>query len=347
MAITLMLLARRRVTATEVARTFEVAERTAYRDLQGLSEAGLPVRAVPGAGGGYELVEGYRLMPLTLSPEEGVAVWVLLQGALQGGPHPLQAAARQAWHRISVALPESLRRRILDLSERVDVSRLFDAGAQAPGDVFGALIEGLWQRRRLVIVYHNPLTGERTERPVDPWGLACIRGRWYLAALCHLRQAMRTFRLDRIEQARVTPEAYMVNRSFVISRWARELAGIEDGVEAGHPRLAMRVRFSARAARRLLNDRNFQSGWVRLEDGSFEVRMAIRPDEVEYYAGLVLGYAGEAIALEPPELRTSIVARAAELARAHGELHGDTNARPGLPDPERAGGGPASGLRGS
>lgn len=92
-AITLYLLARRRATASDIARTFEISERTVYRDLQALGEGGLPLIALPGAGGGYELPPDYRLTPLTLTPDEAVALWTAVQ-AFAAADHPLREAAR-------------------------------------------------------------------------------------------------------------------------------------------------------------------------------------------------------------------------------------------------------------
>src|SRR5690606_24970454 len=60
-AILITLQSRELVRAQELAERFEVSVRTIYRDMQALSEAGVPVMAIPGTGGGYRLMDGYRL----------------------------------------------------------------------------------------------------------------------------------------------------------------------------------------------------------------------------------------------------------------------------------------------
>lgn len=161
-AITLYLLARGRVTASDIARAFEVSERTVYRDLQALGEGGLPVVALPGAGGGYELPADYRLMPLTLTPDEAVALWAAVQ-AFGAAQHPLREAAQGAWLRIQAALPDDLRRHIAEMGSGLEVSRMFPE-VQVSQALFATFVRGLRERRQLHIRYHVPPTGELSEQ---------------------------------------------------------------------------------------------------------------------------------------------------------------------------------------
>jgi len=311
-AITLYLLARRRVTAAEIAKAFEVSERTVYRDLQALAEGGLPLVALPGAGGGYELPPAYRLTPLTLTPDEAVAVWVAIE-ALSGPDHPLREAVRSAWLRIHAALPDELRRSIVDVGAAVDVSRMGPEVRVGQG-VFAAVVRALRERRQLRIRYHVPATGETTERVVDVYGLACVQGRWYAPAYCHLRGDLRSFRLDRIEWAELLESGYLYPRDFDVRRWVQETFGMAgDAAE----RVTVRVRFSSRAARRAVDDRFFRGYLERLADGGMEARLSLPAPELPYCAELVLAYAGEAEALEPPELRDLVATLAQRVATRH------------------------------
>lgn len=311
-AITLYLLARRRATASEIAQAFEISERTVYRDLQALGEGGLPLIALPGAGGGYELPPDYRLTPLTLTPEEAVALWAAVQ-AFSAPDHPLREAARGAWLRIHAALPEELRRHVVDVGSGVDVSRMFPEVRVAQA-IFATVVRGLTERRQLHIRYHVPATGETTERTIDVYGLACVRGRWYAPAFCHLRGGLRSFRLDRVMEAELLDTHYAVPRTFDVSRWVKELFTFE---QEGANRVEVRVRFSPKVARRVVDDRFFQGSLQRVEGGGFEARLALPAGELPFYAELILGYAGEAEVLEPPELRRLVAALAEGLAALH------------------------------
>ncbi|MBO0777114.1 MAG: HTH domain-containing protein, partial [Actinobacteria bacterium] len=76
-SLVLLLHARGRATARELARELGVSVRTIYRDLEALSAAGIPVFAEPGPGGGCQLLEGYRFPLRALRPEEAEALLVL------------------------------------------------------------------------------------------------------------------------------------------------------------------------------------------------------------------------------------------------------------------------------
>lgn len=75
MAIAWFLRSRTHATAAMLAETFGVGVRTIYRDVQALCEAGVPVVSLPGPGGGYALMEGFRLRPIPFSPDEVEALW--------------------------------------------------------------------------------------------------------------------------------------------------------------------------------------------------------------------------------------------------------------------------------
>ena len=70
LAITMLLLGRESVAAPELARRFEVSVRTIYRDIEALSDAGIPVVAYPGSGGGYGIMRGFKIDRSLIRPEE-------------------------------------------------------------------------------------------------------------------------------------------------------------------------------------------------------------------------------------------------------------------------------------
>ena len=70
LAITMLLLGRDSVSAPELAKRFEVSVRTIYRDMDALSEAGIPVVAYPGSGGGFGIMGEFKIDRSLLRPEE-------------------------------------------------------------------------------------------------------------------------------------------------------------------------------------------------------------------------------------------------------------------------------------
>ena len=100
----LLLLQERPRTSEEIARRFEVSKRTVLRDVQALSEMGVPVIARDGAGGGYSLPDDYHTPPLPLSAHE-IFLLLLALGSLNalsdapyaGARASLMAARRFTW----------------------------------------------------------------------------------------------------------------------------------------------------------------------------------------------------------------------------------------------------------
>lgn len=80
LAIVIMLLNKRRMSASELAHHFEVSLRTIYRDLEAINRAGIPIVAYPGSNGGYEIMESFTIDRQYLSLEELVTVIAALKG---------------------------------------------------------------------------------------------------------------------------------------------------------------------------------------------------------------------------------------------------------------------------
>ncbi|WP_353625960.1 HTH domain-containing protein [Bacillus sp. JCM 19041] len=93
LGITMELLTKRRVTATDLAARFEVSIRTIYRDIELINQAGVPVASFSGADGGFELMNGFFLTKQTFSLDDLLLIYSLLKGWIQ----PLVVDLRISW----------------------------------------------------------------------------------------------------------------------------------------------------------------------------------------------------------------------------------------------------------
>jgi predicted DNA-binding transcriptional regulator YafY len=191
-------------TSTRLARLFEVSPRTVKRDVSALQQAGLPVVAHAGLGGGYVLDASVGLPPVNFTPAQAVALALAVRALPAGSPFGTDAEAARA--KVLDALPAADRARADELSGRV-WSRADRTTEAASPQVLRAVEESLGRHRVLAIEYRSG-DGTVSRRRIEPVLLALTGGHWYVAAWCRWRDAMRWFRLSRVVRADLTPDQY-------------------------------------------------------------------------------------------------------------------------------------------
>lgn len=188
-------------TARELAERFEVSVRTIERDISALQQSGVPIWATPGPGGGYSVDPSMTMPPLNFSADEATAVAVALAAS---GPIPFGDSARSALRKLVAAMSTANREGARELVGRIHL--LQRRGQLEATPVVRAVETAVAQRKVLELDYVDR-TGQRTERRlVEPYGFAGSEQHWYLMAWCRLRGGGRSFRLDRMQAARVTDE---------------------------------------------------------------------------------------------------------------------------------------------
>src|SRR6201996_9278047 len=115
----LLLQAHGRLSTRELAERLETSQRTAHRDMEALSEAGVPVFAVRGAQGGWELAKGWRTKVPGLDEAELRALLMAQPSAL--GDPKLAAAGERAFGKLMAALPGSMRAQAASIRARLHI----------------------------------------------------------------------------------------------------------------------------------------------------------------------------------------------------------------------------------
>jgi predicted DNA-binding transcriptional regulator YafY len=185
-------------TAQRLAAWLEVSPRTVKRDVGALQQAGVPIWASSGPGGGYVLDATATLPPVNLTPAQAVAVAVALAGAADA---PFAVDGRAALEKVLDVLGPQARAEAERLGGRVWVRSRAD-GRPDPVPV----VEQALASRRVVAITYRDRGGTTSRRRVEPHLLARTGDRWYLVGWCRERDAPRWFRWDRIEAAALTSE---------------------------------------------------------------------------------------------------------------------------------------------
>jgi predicted DNA-binding transcriptional regulator YafY len=308
-AILLMLQARGRVTAAEVAAELEISERTARRDLEALGVAGLPVYSQQGRHGGWYLAGRGRTDLSGLTAAEARALF-LVAGPSSGATPELRAALRK----LVRALPESFRAQAEAASSALVVDgkgwddRHPHRGAPTHLDaVQDAVIAG----HQLDLTY-VARDGSRSTRVVHPLGVAAKGSAWYLVA--GTDKGLRTFRVDRIEA--VTPTGAPVERpdGFDLSAAWRLITDEVDELRAPVRATAL-VEPELLGICRYLFGRRLRVGPAR---GDGRVEVEVRGQHLRSLAAELAGLGGGVEVREPPELRAALADIGRQLVGRYG-----------------------------
>jgi predicted DNA-binding transcriptional regulator YafY len=161
-----------------------------------LQDMGIPVETERGPYGAYQLQRGYKLPPLMFTEAEAVSLTLGLL-AIREFRFPVNVAAIEgALAKTERVMPAKLLNQARALQEAITFS-ILPPPVQLQNDFVVTLSSAVQQRRQVFLRYLS-WHGEESERDFDPYGILFHEGYWYTSGYCHLRQDMRTFRLDRI-----------------------------------------------------------------------------------------------------------------------------------------------------
>ena len=186
-------------TAEQLAAHLEVSTRTIKRDVDALLQAGVPLWAQSGPGGGYVLDAVGTLPPLNLTGAEAAAIAVAL-AALPA--LPFAADGRSALSKVLAAMPAAE----LARAETIAARLWLRVPERPPRPAVARVLDEAVRRRLVTVLRFADRHGDVTERAVEPAALAATGGHWHLLAWCRLREGPRWFRTDRILAAHLTSE---------------------------------------------------------------------------------------------------------------------------------------------
>jgi len=310
LSVLLLLQAKGRVTERELAERLEVSQRTIHRDLEALSASRVPVVALRGSQGGWELEKGWRTQVPGLDEAELRAL--LMAQPRVVGHSRLAAAAESALNKVMAALPGPMREQAAAMRERlhVDPTGWWETGEDL--SMLSIVQDAVARQRQLAFDYVRA-DGQRSARTVDPLGLVAKGTSWYLVA--RGASGLRTFRVSRMTGAAVLGSSFVRPARFGLAEyWTRTTAELE-----GKRRRFSVVLALAPAAVQMLAPRcptapvELPRGAGPLPDGWLTVRAEF--DDEEYARFVVLGLGTRVQAIEPVEFRRSIQEEAQAMAR--------------------------------
>jgi len=197
LAVLALLQAHGRMSGSELAGRLEVNVRTLRRYIIMLQDLGIPIEAERGRNGAYVLSAGFKLPPMMFTNEEALALTVGLISARRLNLADTDLAVESAFDKLERVMPVELKSRVRALNETITLDQNA-ASSTPPGEAVLSTMSSAAQLQQRVHIHYHPNQGEDTERDFDPYGLTYYLHKWYVVGYCHLRQDLRSFRLDRI-----------------------------------------------------------------------------------------------------------------------------------------------------
>ncbi|MGW2641741.1 helix-turn-helix transcriptional regulator [Streptomyces sp. NPDC001348] len=195
-------------TVAELAERLGVDGRTVRRYVDQLTDLDVPVESVRGRYGGYRLAPGYRLPPLMLSDDEALAVLLGLVAGRRAGPTTAgHTASETASAKIRRVLPKHVAHRLDTLLEALSFTDRPGEFDTPDGGVLLTMADAVRHRRPVSLRYTDG-DGRRSERTLHAYGIVAHAGRWYVTGRDAGIGEDRTFRLDRIADARTLPGTF-------------------------------------------------------------------------------------------------------------------------------------------
>ncbi|MCS7463883.1 YafY family transcriptional regulator [Paenibacillus doosanensis] len=293
---------KRRFKVQELADEFGVSTRTILRDLQELSELGVPLYSEVGPHGGYQVIRERVLPPIAFTEGEAVSMFFAVHALRHYSSLPFEAESASALSKFYLHLPGDVRDRIDSMKDRVDFIAPTRRG-DAP--CLPILLDAAVRQQVLSIEYESREDGART-RLIQPVCIYANNGFWYCTAYCFLRQGFRVFRCDRIREA-----AYDTSGTEPLDLGDIRLSR----KEAAAPKEPIRLRAELTRAgvQRCEGELWLAPMLLVREDGSGSIDTDVSRADIPFFTEFFIALGDETALQEPAELKDSIRSRLSEL----------------------------------
>jgi predicted DNA-binding transcriptional regulator YafY len=329
LAIILELQGKGRQRAEDLAETFETSKRTIYRDIQALGEAGVPVVSIPGLG--YSLMKGYFLPPLSFTTDEATMLILGSDVMAQSFDAQYRSAAQAASSKIANVLPEKLREEVEYLQSSIRFVRADAVEQPVETEKLFLVRRAIFQHNTIRFCYFTrhpsdkaageeqavaptpqttaavPKAPVANVREADPYGLVHYLNTWHVIAYCHLRQGIRNFRLDRMDDLKLLPETFQRPAQFTMSQRQTD--------ERKH--IVVRVLFDKEVARWVKESRSYFTETI--EETPHGLVVTLKPHQESEVLQWLLSWGSHVRVLEPASLRKLIAEEAMAMLRHHQE----------------------------
>ena len=302
-SIIMTLLDKERISAHELADTFEVSPRTIYRDIEAINMAGIPIRSTSGVGGGFEIMPEYKLDKKVFSTADLSAILMglsSLSNVIRGDE------LVNAFEKVKSFIPAEKAKDIEIKTNQIciDLSPWIGNQNMQP---YLETIKAALQNCRLLSFEYIAHHGNKTVRTVEPYQLVLKSSHWYFYGYCYHRNDYRLFRLSRMSHLE------MKQKTFIPRNYQKPILDFEEILTAMQTEVKIRIHKSI--LDRVLEYCTYD---YFTPDGDEHYLVNFPFIENEYYYDILLGFGDKCECIEPLYIREEMKRRICNIVAAYG-----------------------------
>ncbi|MBI9048149.1 MAG: YafY family transcriptional regulator [Anaerolineaceae bacterium] len=298
-SIIMILLDKKRIGAQELADMFEVSPRTIYRDIDTINMAGIPVRSTSGVGGGFEIMQEYKVDRKVFSTADLSAILMglsSLSNMIRGNELVNALAKVKSFIPADKAKDIELKANqiVIDLSPWIGNRNI---------QPYLEMIKTAMQESKLLSFEYADRYGNKTARTAEPYQLVLKNSHWYWQGYCHKRNDFRLFKISRISNLQIKEEL------FTPRDYQKPQLDFTDIVETMQKKIKIRIHKSVMD--RVLDYCNYEHF---TPDGNEHYIVHFPFIENEYYYYILFSFGDKCECLEPNHIRTEMKRRIHDIA---------------------------------
>lgn len=207
--------------AGNLAKILETSERTIYRDIDILCEAGIPILSIPGPNGGYSFMENYKINSNVLGNGDVVNLLLSSMGIRPERNTEADVQLKNAVIKLENSVSKEHREEIIKAKERFFIDSDPWWGKRILNQNVDLIKKAVLSLKKLKVDYKK-YDGDFTERIIRPYGVVVKNSEWYVAAFCETKDDIRVFKCNRIEKLEVLDQSFIMPEHFYLEEFWRK-----------------------------------------------------------------------------------------------------------------------------
>ncbi len=292
--------------AGNLAKVLETSERTIYRDIDILCEAGIPILSIPGPNGGYSFMEDYKINSNVLESGDAVNLLLSSMGIRPEKNTEMAQQLNNAVIKLENSVSKEHKEEIIKAKERFFIDSEPWWGKRIQNQYIDIIKKAVLNLKKLK-VYYKKYNGEVSERTIRPYGAVVKNSEWYVAAFCEVKSEVRVFKCSRIENVEVLDESFTMAENFHLEEfWGNSKQKFVGQVSLKIEHNAYPVKLKFFEEKKGMLEGFYVSSFIKVEENWFyDIDMI----SFQTACNVIFPLSDRIEVLEPAELRAYIIGK--------------------------------------